>query len=81
MSCRTALCGVLQNEQRHTGLLKKSNNESSRFTHIARSRQKDVLDSAFALARRIASLGPLQRKIYIVRDTEGHPCDHFRKLA
>jgi hypothetical protein len=35
MSCRTALCGVLQNEQRCSRLLKKSNNESSRFTHIA----------------------------------------------
>ena|SRR6266542_4064886 len=60
MSCRTALCGLLQNEQRYSRLLKKSNNESSRFTHIARSRQKEVPDSAFALACRTASLGRLQ---------------------
>src|SRR5437773_150838 len=38
MSCRTALCGVLQNEQRYSRVLKENNNESSRFTHIERSR-------------------------------------------
>lgn len=47
MSCRTMLCGALQNEQRYSRLLKKSNNESSRFTRIAPSRRKKLLDSAF----------------------------------
>ena len=56
MSCRTALCGVLQNEQRYSGLLKKSNNESSRFTHIVRSRQKEARDTAFA--------SPVEQRLY-----------------
>jgi hypothetical protein len=60
MSWRTALCGLLQNEQRYSRLLKKSNNETSRFTHIARSPQKEVPGSAFALACRTTSSGALQ---------------------
>lgn len=43
MSIRTALCGVLQNEQRYPRLLKKSKNERSRFTHIERSLQKGIV--------------------------------------
>ena len=59
MSWRTALCGLLQNEQRYSRLLKKCNIETSRFTYIAQSRQKEVLGSAF-VACRTTSFGPLQ---------------------
>jgi hypothetical protein len=60
MSWRTAVCGLLQNEQRYSRLL-KSNNETSRFTHIARSPRKEVGGSAFALACRTTSLRILQQ--------------------
>jgi len=36
MSRRTALCGLLQNEQRCSRLFRTGNNERSRFTHMAR---------------------------------------------
>jgi hypothetical protein len=42
MSCRTVFCGLLQNEQRCSRLFQNSNHESSRFTHIARSQQKEA---------------------------------------
>ena len=43
MSFRTALCGVLQNEQRYPRLLKKSNDERSRLIHMTRSLRKGIV--------------------------------------
>jgi hypothetical protein len=63
MSCRTALCGVLQNEQRcsRSRLLKKNNNESSRFTHITRSRFRPRLSNSVFRALQLVLSGSCHR--------------------